>query len=402
MLEQKKFNTLYISYDGLYDQLGYSQILPYVKVITRHSNVTILSFEKKRSQQRKVHIDKEINDNQIKHIKLKFTKKLFFFLKFFDILKILVLPIYLNLFNNYNYIHCRGHIPAFGGILIKKIFRNKKFIFDCRGFWADERLDNDWNLSNFIHLVSYKLIKFYEKRLYKECDELIVLTNKAKEIIIKDFNINEKKIHVIPCVTNYKKFFPLSFAQNNELKTNLKLNYNHFIVGYFGSLNSLYMPNEMFYFFGQLLKRLNGNVTFLIGTNDSFQIDKFLEKKFQKNIIIKNINPINVNKYINICDLTLCFVRNTYARQASCPTKVAESLACGVPIICNSNVGDLNEIMKKIDKRLLVDANDKYDIQKSVISILNNRFFDKEEIISLSKKYFDLENVYYIYEKIYN
>ena len=45
----------------------------------------------------------------------------------------------------------------------------------------------------------------------------------------------------------------------------------------------------------------------------------------------------------------LCFVRSTFARIASSPTKI-ESFAYGVPIICNKNVGDLNSLLQKYKK----------------------------------------------------
>ena len=47
-------NDLYISYDGLLDPLGKSQILPYIKGIATHQKqVHIISFEKKNRIQKK-------------------------------------------------------------------------------------------------------------------------------------------------------------------------------------------------------------------------------------------------------------------------------------------------------------------------------------------------------------
>ena len=38
--------ALYVSYDGLLDPLGQSQVLPYVEALAKSHEITVLSFEK--------------------------------------------------------------------------------------------------------------------------------------------------------------------------------------------------------------------------------------------------------------------------------------------------------------------------------------------------------------------
>ena len=40
--------NLFITYDGLLDPLGQSQILPYLKIIAKEYPINVLSFEKKK------------------------------------------------------------------------------------------------------------------------------------------------------------------------------------------------------------------------------------------------------------------------------------------------------------------------------------------------------------------
>ena len=42
----KNKNILYISFDGILDPLGQSQIIPYVNQISRFGNLTLISLEK--------------------------------------------------------------------------------------------------------------------------------------------------------------------------------------------------------------------------------------------------------------------------------------------------------------------------------------------------------------------
>ena len=47
MAQQGKINTLFLSYDGMTDSLGQSQVLPYLVGLSKHNyHITIISFEK--------------------------------------------------------------------------------------------------------------------------------------------------------------------------------------------------------------------------------------------------------------------------------------------------------------------------------------------------------------------
>jgi glycosyltransferase involved in cell wall biosynthesis len=52
----------------------------------------------------------------------------------------------------------------------------------------------------------------------------------------------------------------------------------------------------------------------------------------------------------------LFFIKPTPAKRASCPTKLAEALACGLPIVCNRGIGDLDDIVERENVGVLVDS----------------------------------------------
>ena len=43
-----KPKTIYISYDGVLEPLGYSQIICYLKTLSENYDITLLSYEKKQ------------------------------------------------------------------------------------------------------------------------------------------------------------------------------------------------------------------------------------------------------------------------------------------------------------------------------------------------------------------
>ena len=44
---KNKKNIFYFTYDGLFDPLGLSQIVPYLLLINEHHNLEVISFEKR-------------------------------------------------------------------------------------------------------------------------------------------------------------------------------------------------------------------------------------------------------------------------------------------------------------------------------------------------------------------
>jgi glycosyltransferase involved in cell wall biosynthesis len=51
----------------------------------------------------------------------------------------------------------------------------------------------------------------------------------------------------------------------------------------------------------------------------------------------------------------LSFIRSSLAKRGSSPTKIAEAAALGVPVLCNSGVGDVAEIVNELEIGMVVD-----------------------------------------------
>jgi len=111
------------------------------------------------------------------------------------------LAIKLHKEKNFKIVHCRSYITALIGLKMKKDL-GLKFIFDMRGFWADERVDGKiWDLQKPQYRMVYNYFKKKEKQFLTEADAVVSLTHKAKQIMIDDWNV-KNKIEVIPCAVD--------------------------------------------------------------------------------------------------------------------------------------------------------------------------------------------------------
>src|SRR5262249_44192406 len=55
--------------------------------------------------------------------------------------------------------------------------------------------------------------------------------------------------------------------------------------------------------------------------------------------------PSDVPSYLSAADVGLAFIKPCFSKQASSPTKYAEYLGCGLPLVINAGIGDSDSLI---------------------------------------------------------
>lgn len=392
---------IYLSYDGMTDTLGQSQVIPYLSLLSKNYNITIISFEKTENLIIKEKISALLKKHNIDWVPLSYTKKPPVLSTVFDLIKLQINAKKIIKQKCIDLIHCRGHyITSIVGLKLKYKF-GVKYLFDMRGFWADERIDGKiWNKKHFIFKYIYKYFKNKELQFLKEADHTISLTTNAKKEIESWNIINQSPISVIPCCTDEKLF-----QENNikDLKNELNITENDFIISYVGSIGTWYMVDEMLDFFKLLINKKN-TAKFLFITKDhpNLIIQKAKEKEIdEKNIIVQPSSREMMPSYIALSNFSMFFILPVFSKKASSPTKMGEIMNLGIPIICNSGVGDVDEIINECIPELLIKSFDENEYNRVIKIITNDYSFNTEKIKSTSHKYYSLEKGVEKYNAIY-
>lgn len=402
---------LFLSIDGMTDPLGQSQVLPYlVGLAEKGHKIGIVSCEKTDNWKLHHHtIEQIVKDAGINweycfyKTGLPFVSQIQNYLA----LKKIVLNHIISIANKSKLIlHCRSYLTGLIGLYSKKKY-NTGFIFDMRGFWADERIEGGiWKKSNPIGLYLYSYFKKKEKEMIVQSDAIISLTHKAKSIIIDwNFGIDNSKITVIPCCVDLKHF-----SQNNiqaEHLFSLKQNYpqlkNKFVLSYVGSLGTWYMADEMLEFFKILTKTTDA--IFLIITKDSKELVYEAAKKHQVDInklVIVSSSRAEMPYYIALSDASLFFIKPSFSKYASSPTKMGELLSMQLPIITNAGVGDVDSIIQETQCGVIISNFNTDEYQKTVLNLLENIHKYKQQTLSTANAYFSLKDGVEKYETVYN
>ena len=138
---------LFISYDGMTDPLGQSQVIPYLQGLSTHGyTIFLLSCEKQQVfLQNKTVIENLVKPFDITWVPIAYTKNPPVLSTLIDIIKLRKEAKRIQQQNSIDMVHTRPGVPALVGLWMKQKF-GVKFLNDIREFYADSRVEGGmWN-----------------------------------------------------------------------------------------------------------------------------------------------------------------------------------------------------------------------------------------------------------------
>ncbi|MCB9187605.1 MAG: glycosyltransferase [Flavobacteriales bacterium] len=402
-------NVLYLSYDGLTDGLGRSQVLPYIFGLRQLGHqFTIVSFEKQIPFEREeANIQKLVDDMGIRWIPLKYTSSPPVLSTIYDVYQLRKKVERLHSSKPFDIIHCRSYITSLVGLAMKRK-HGVKFIFDMRAFYADERVDGKlWNLKNPIFKTVYNYFKKMEIEFLSEADYSISLTSKGKDIIHgwKKIPNQPVDVEVIPCCADLNHFHPSQIDQSlqSNLKTRFGLNEDDFVITYLGSIGTWYLLDEMLDFFKVLLeKRPNSKFLFITTDKPETILIPAQEKRISADrIIISPAKREEVPTFLSLANAAIFFIQPVFSKSGSSPTKHGEMLGMGLPVIANSGVGDVDSIIEDTNSGILVKEFTTEAYEKAVEQIDDLLKIPTETLQAAAQKYYSLDEGVKKYDAVY-
>lgn len=350
---------------------------------------------------------KYLEIHNIKWIHLTFANSQNIFDKFFNIISLYFSITKLIFLRKIDIFHCRGLPSASTGLFFKKFF-NIKLIFDFRGLWADERVTKGgWDLSNRFHKIQYSFFKKREKKLFLYADRIIVLTERVLEEIVQSTNLDRSRISVIPCAADFEHF---KIIDKRDKRTQNFINLpdkDAFVIGYLGSIGPMYGFKEYLELVISLNKFSGQTQAFygLIITNDVKLADSIikndLEDAHHQFFIVKQSERKNIPYYLSYMTALTAFYTIKYSVISVSPTKIGEALACGIPVIVNSGIGDTDSILKKLNAGIILQDYSLGTLREFARNTSFPLIFQKSKVRSSARKLFDLELAIEKYSHIY-
>lgn len=397
-------NSLFISFDGLSDPLGQSQILPYLCGISKNGyQITVLSCEKKdRLQKEEKYIRQLVKEFSIDWQYIIYDEDGGIFSRYSYIKQLHALAKKIHLEKSLSLIHCRSYLASLIGLKFKRKY-NIPFVFDMRGFWADERIDGGiWKKDNLLHKAFYNYFKKKEKQFVLHADAIVSLTHAGVKVLSEKFGsaFITKKTSIIPCCTNTDLFHKKT--DHHEFLVPGISNEDHVLI-YTGSIGTWYYTQEMIDCVLEWQKRIP-HLKLLIVTKDKEALDVILKNytDLQRQVIvIASASYSEMPAYLSIAKAAIFFIKPAYSKIASSPTKMAECWAMNLPIITNAGIGDNDLYFNQHHGGVLIDQFNKESYEKALNNYLNLRN-QSVNYRDIALNYFDSKMAIEKYTDIYN
>lgn len=395
-------HVLYISYDGLTDQLGRSQVLPYlVGLSARGHDIEVLSFEKPdRLESGGAKVGEICDAAGIRWHPLRYHKQPPVLSTLWDMRVMARAAERLHAGNPFDLVHARSYLPAAAGLRLKQR-RGVKLLFDMRGFWPDERVEGGtWPQSNPLFRAVYTRVKRLEAQLLAGADHVVSLTEAGKRVLEgQGWSV---PISVIPCCADFDHFQIPDAAKRMATRKALGVAPGESVLVYLGSFGSWYMRDEMLDFFASYRRRHAQARLLIVSQDPAAPILAAAESRFipAHSLIVRPATREQVPALLGAADTGLFFIRPVPSKQASSPTKMAELMAVGLPVVTNAGVGDVAEIVEATRCGVAIARFDgaAYD---EAIDRIDNLACTPEQIRAEGLAWFDVAEGIASYDHIY-
>ena len=345
-MTEPRATAIYLCYFGLREPLVQTQVLPYLRAIAASGiEVTLLTFEPKQPSWTPAEIDDAtlaLAASGIAWQRRRYHRRPSVPATLLDVAVGARFVRRATRATGVDVLHARGHVPALMAAL--GAGRRSKLLFDERGFMPEEYADAGvWKRDG----VVFRAMKAVERRLLRRADAVVVLTERARDLVAPQLadalNGAPPPIEVIPCCVDLAAFPRPTAAAKAGARRHLGLDGRPVLL-YVGSTTGSYLFDQLVDFV--LTVRRTDPTAFLLVLTQRDVVtvsDRLVGRGFgPSDFSVRTVRPTEVAAYAVAANVGLSFIAPTSSKRASSPTKIAEYLACGLPVVATAGTGDLD------------------------------------------------------------
>ncbi len=325
-------SVLYISYDGALDPLGRSQVVPYVEgLAARGYRFHLLTFEKPSrwaDREARHRMADRLAGAGVRWHPLTYHKRPPVAATAWDLVRGFRRVARIHAQEPLSLVHARSYPSA---LLAHRLWSRQgvPFVFDMRGFYPEERVDGGlWRAGG----VLFRLTKRLEARFLRDAAGVVTLTQASVPALrsLMEGLSSRASLAVIPTSVDLARFRPIPRSSSG------------FTLGYFGSIGTWYLLEEMMELGRVLLDEVGDSRLLFVVNSESERVRSAASAKGipPARIEIRSVSHEEVPSAVGQADATFFLIRPAPSKVSSAATKFGESLAMGIPVMVNRGVGD--------------------------------------------------------------
>jgi glycosyltransferase involved in cell wall biosynthesis len=348
-------STLYLTRNGLLEPLGQSQVMAYLRGLSDKHSITLITYEKPQDWKDVTAINRaraDCNAHGIKWLPQRFVSYPKIIAPLFSMIQMLWLVRSEVIRGDIRLIHARSYIPAAVALIISCITR-VPFIFDMRALWPEELIiAGKLRRGSLIH----RGIVAAERACLAKSAGVISLTNAAATYLksVYPIELNNQRLVVIPTCADLDRFKP---SPNKHDGPN--------VHGCIGTVLSGWFRTDLLSNWMNVVAVRDPNARFEIVTrDDALHVRKALDpmNNLAERLSIGSQPPKDMPEALHSHDLSVMFFFNGLSKLGSAPTRLAEVLGCGLPVVANEGVGDVAKIIRENNVGVIIEGENEEDI----------------------------------------
>lgn len=381
-------HVLYLSYNSLVSPLGASQILPYLRGLTSRWRFTVVSFESGAAKNSvdPIATERELRSAGNSWIRLPYHPDTWLGAKLRDFGAAARLIRSVHAKDPVALKHARGFIP---GAILSFDPSPAPLLLDIRGLLAEEYVDaGAWKRTS----VRFRLASYLESRALRAADGIVTLTRRVAPEMQRRAG-EDLPSAVIPCAVDldHFRFRPEARARIRE---SLGIEESECLFVHSGSIGTWYSLRDEASFVERECRRRKARLLVLTHAEPALVERELANAISPARVIIRSASSAEMPEYLAAADICLGFVTPSPSKRASCPTKIAEALAVGTPVLVLPGVGDLDELADEFPRSIAP-----FDGRDEIVARLGA---NREETRTIAESRFALATAVERYARLYD
>ena len=344
----KKNSTLYLSRNGLLEPLGQSQVFAYLRGLSQDYNITLITYEKDEDWADKARLQKarrDCKDLGIRWLPQHFRQRPKIVAPAFSMIRMVWLVRREVRRRGIRLIHARSNIPAATALAVSWM-TGVPFLFDLRSLFPEELITaRRMRRGSFLHRAIIWAERVCLAKSAAVISQTHVAVNHLKSVYPTE--LKNQRLVMIPTCADLDRFSPPLDRPSGPT-----------VHGCIGTILSGWFRTDWLAAWLSAVAQNDTDARFEIVTrDDADRVRVALDpmNKFGDRLTIGPRPSEEMPAAVRGHDLTVMFYAGGEVSELGrSPTRMAEVLGCGLPVVANEGVGDVADIIRRYNVGVVV------------------------------------------------
>jgi glycosyltransferase involved in cell wall biosynthesis len=349
-------STLYLTRNGLLEPLGQSQVFSYIRGLSQQYRITLITYEKAEDLQDIALVEAlraRCDRLGVRWLPQRFVPQPRVIAPALSMVRMAWLVAREVRTQGVRLLHARSYIPAAVALVVGRI-TGVPYIFDMRALWPEELITaGRLRRGSLLHRVMVAA----ERACLRRAGAVVSLTHAAVEHLERVYPMDMAglKVAMIPTCADLARFVPA--AQKPTRK----------VIGCLGTVMSGWFRVEWLAAFLAVAARRDLDLRFELTTRDDpARVRAAIggNADLQSRLSVAPCASDKVHEVLQGQMASVMFYAGGETSELGrSPTRMAEILGCGLPVVANEGVGDVAQIIREHRVGVLVGGSSEQEME---------------------------------------